>query len=170
MFAAIPRFASWNDNINERGCHMTVMVWTYLAYLFVTVALTIWVARVLHHNGRVFLIDSFGGNEPVADSVNRLLVVGFYLINVGAVALALKYGKPADSVQSAMEYLGTKIGLVLVILGVMHFLNLYIFSRMRRRALRRHEIADVLPVNDRGERDYVNRLGSAKRNAWNEHV
>jgi hypothetical protein len=147
---------------------MNVMVWTYLAYLVVSIALTIWVARTLHRNGRVFLVDSLAGNEPLADSVNHLLVVGFYLINIGAIALALKYGKEAGTVQGAIEYLGTKIGLVLVILGAMHFLNLYIFSRMRHRALHHNDIADVLPANRQGDRDYVDRLGTAKRHAWSE--
>ena len=80
-------------------------------------------------NGRVFLIDTFLENEQLADSVNHLLVVGFYLINVGYVTLALKYGsRPAD-LAGAIETLSTKVGLVLLVLGVMHFFNLYVFSR-----------------------------------------
>lgn len=71
---------------------MTTIVWTYLAYLFISVALTVWVAKTLHKNGPIFLVDSFHGNEALADSVNHLLVVGFYLINIGYVALALKHG------------------------------------------------------------------------------
>lgn len=109
-------------------------VWTYLAYLLISVALTVWVARTLHKNGRIFLVDSFHGNEALADSVNRLLVVGFYLINAGYVTLALKYGDKATGARTALEILSTKVGLVLVVLGVMHFVNLFVFSRMRHRA------------------------------------
>jgi hypothetical protein len=109
-------------------------VWTYIAYLVISVALTVWVARTLHKNGRIFLVDSFLGNEPMADSVNHLLVVGFYLINIGYVTLALKYGDKAADARTALEILSTKVGLVLVVLGVMHFFNLFIFSKMRRRA------------------------------------
>src|SRR5882762_4923523 len=112
----------------------TATVWTYLAYLAVSVALTVWVARTLHKNGRIFLVDSFLGNEALADSVNHLLVVGFYLINIGFVTLALKYGDKAMDAQTALETLSTKVGLVLVVLGVMHFTNLLVFSKMRRRA------------------------------------
>ena len=105
----------------------------------------VWVARTLVKNGRVFLIDSFLGNEALADSVNRLLAVGFYLINVGYVTLALKYGqKPIDMAQ-AIETLSSKVGLVLIVLGAMHFFNLYIFSRLRRRALLRNQKPPVLP-------------------------
>jgi len=117
----------------------------YVAYLFISIGLTVWVARTLVKNGRVFLIDSFLGNEALADSVNRLLAVGFYLINVGYVTLALKYGqKPIDMAQ-AIETLSSKVGLVLIVLGAMHFFNLYIFSRLRRRALLRNQKPPVLP-------------------------
>ena len=113
---------------------MTIGLSTYLIYLALSIALTIWVARTLHKNGRVFLVDVFHGNEALADSVNHLLVVGFYLINIGYVALALKYGDKAADAGTALEALSTKVGLVLVVLGVMHFFNLFIFSKMRRRA------------------------------------
>src|ERR1043166_8407757 len=111
-----------------------VTVWCYLLYLAVSVALTIWVARTLHKNGRIFLVDSFLGNEALADSVNHLLVVGFYLVNVGFVTLALKYGEKAIDAQTGLEILSSKVGLVLVVLGIMHFFNLFVFSNMRRRA------------------------------------
>jgi hypothetical protein len=124
--------------------HDTVM-WAYLAYLAASVGLTIWVAQTLHKNGRIFLVDTFLGNEALADSVNRLLVVGFYLLNVGAVSLALKYGtKPTNKVEG-IEFFSTKIGLVLLVLGIMHLFNLYVFTRMRRRALMKKGTAPVAP-------------------------
>src|SRR5262245_51023310 len=108
--------------------------YTYLVYLAISIVLTIWVARTLHKNGRVFLVDVFHGNEPLADSVNHLLVVGFYLINFGYVSLALKLGYDIQSAQQGIEALSVKVGWVLVVLGGMHFFNLFIFSRMRRRS------------------------------------
>ncbi|MDQ3266018.1 MAG: hypothetical protein M3Y59_20590 [Myxococcota bacterium] len=58
------------------------MVATYLAYLVISIGITVWVARTLQQNGRVFLVDAFLGKETLADSVNHLLVVGFYLVNL----------------------------------------------------------------------------------------
>src|SRR6202163_1059340 len=112
----------------------TATVWTYLAYLAISLALTVWVARTLHKNGRIFLVDSFLGNAALADSVNHLLVVGFYLVNIGFVTLALKHGDHATDAQTSLEILSSKVGLVLVVLGAMHFLNLSVFARLRRRA------------------------------------
>jgi hypothetical protein len=107
---------------------------TYFAYLGISIALTIWVARTLSRNGRVFLIDSFAHNERLADSVNHMLVVGFYLINMGYVTLALQLGEKPSSVQGAIEFLSTKVGLVLLVLGAMHFFNLFVITRWGRRA------------------------------------
>ncbi|MBC8036624.1 MAG: hypothetical protein H7X89_05355 [Rhizobiales bacterium] len=114
---------------------MNYIVTTYALYLAISVALTVWVARTLHKNGRIFLVDAFHGNEPLADSINHLLVVGFYLINIGCVTLALKYGDKAADLQGLLEALSTKVGAVLLILGGMHFFNLYVFNKMRKRAL-----------------------------------
>lgn len=113
---------------------MNIEITTYLLYLSISSAVTIWVAHTLHKNGRIFLVDVFHGNEPLADSVNHLLVVGFYLINLGWVCLMLKLGYPVESPQAGIEALSVKIGTVLLLLGGMHFFNLFVFSRMRRRA------------------------------------
>ncbi|HEY2961073.1 MAG TPA: hypothetical protein VGJ37_01570 [Pyrinomonadaceae bacterium] len=124
---------------------MTIVVSTYLVYLAISIALTIWVAHTLHKNGRIFLVDVFHGNEGLADSVNHLLVVGFYLINLGYVSLALKLGYGINSAQEGIEALSVKIGMVLLVLGGMHFFNLFVFSRMRRRSSARQNHPPVGP-------------------------
>ena len=109
-----------------------MMVWTYLIYVAVSLAVTLWVGQSLHGNGRIFLVENFQGREKLADSVNHLLLVGFYLINIGFVSLALRYGaKPTDLV-GAMEFLSTKIGIVIVVLGAMHFFNMRMLVRFRQ--------------------------------------
>ena len=105
----------------------------YFIYLAISIALTVWVARTLHKNGRVFLVDAFHGNTDLADSVNHLLVVGFYLINVGYIALALTTQAPLFTLREAIELESKKIGVVLLILGGMHFFNILVFAKMRHR-------------------------------------
>lgn len=109
------------------------IVYCYIVYLSVSLAVTVGVARTLHKNGRAFLADAFHGNPALADSVNHLLVVGFYLINVGWVALALRTGADVPAVRQAIELVCDKLGVVLILLGIMHFFNLYVFNRLRRR-------------------------------------
>ncbi|MEP6585555.1 MAG: hypothetical protein ABJB70_02400 [Candidatus Udaeobacter sp.] len=123
---------------------MTPIVWTYIVYIALSIPLTIWVAHTLYKNGRVFLIDSFRGNERLADSVNHLLVVGFYLINIGYVALALKERIAPTDVREVLETISRKIGVVMLVLGAMHFFNILVFSKMRRRALL-HAVPPPIP-------------------------
>jgi hypothetical protein len=113
-----------------------------LLYLAISIAVTIWVARTLNHNGRQFLVRGFDGVEEVADSVNHLLVVGFYLVNIGYELLALRFGERPNEIATAIEFLSTKIGLVLLVLGAIHLGNMYAISRWGCRYA--HNLREVL--------------------------
>ncbi|HEX8462626.1 MAG TPA: hypothetical protein VF623_14400 [Segetibacter sp.] len=113
---------------------MTYIITTYLLYLLITICLTIWVARTLFKNGKVFLMDIFHGNKEMADSVNNLLLVGFYLVNIGYAVYTLQVGHSIINLQELIEGLSLKVGLIILILGGMHFFNLYIFFKLRKRA------------------------------------
>ena len=114
---------------------MNTSLGIYTAYFLVSLGMTIWVARTLHKNGRLFLIEAFSGNQELADSVNHLLLVGFYLINTGFILLFLRVGpKPTDIVEG-VEYISTKLGIVILVLGGMHFFNMFNFARMRKNGL-----------------------------------
>ncbi len=134
---------------------MNTTVICYVIYLTISIALTIWVAHTLHRNGRVFLLQAFRGREDMADAVNHLLVVGFYLINIGFVVLALRFGQKPDTAQEAFEFVSTKLGLILLILGVMHFFNMFNFDKMRRKGLAAENACGKTPpplINARGEK------------------
>ena len=109
---------------------------TYLAYIALSLVITVWVARTLSRNGLVFLVDAFGRDEKLATSVNHLLVVGFYLINLGYVALALRLSQHLGDPATAIEMLSAKIGLVLLVVGVMHFFNVFVIAKLGRRLSR----------------------------------
>ena len=110
------------------------IVVAYSVYLAVSIGVTVWVAKTLHRSGRVFLVEAFHGNAEMADSVNHLLVVGFYLINLGYVALALATTDSLNSTRQAIELVSGKIGVVLLVLGLLHFMNLYGINKLRQRA------------------------------------
>jgi len=111
------------------------VVGTYVTYLAVSLALTVWVARTLQRHGQLFLVDVFGGSVELATAVNRLLVVGFYLVNVGYVTLAIKVGAPVFDTRTSLEALSTKVGAAALVLGAMHFANLIVLTALRRRSL-----------------------------------
>lgn len=87
---------------------------TYLLSLAVSLAFTAWVARTLSRNGRALLVGVFQGEEGLADAVNRLLVVDFYLINLGYVSLLLRLGSNVMALRESIEALSWKGCLVLI--------------------------------------------------------
>src|SRR5262249_61699406 len=91
------------------------------------------VAHSLSPRGRVFLVQFMDGNQTLADSVNHLLVIGFYLINLGYAMLALSYGPKPHSIEQAIEWLSFKIGLVLLVLGGTHFFNMAMIAKLGYR-------------------------------------
>jgi hypothetical protein len=118
---------------------------TYLIYVIISVGITIWVAETLRRNGRIFLVEAFG-KEEVADSVNHLLVVGFYLINIGFISLFLRMAEKPQNAVEAVEFVSFKIGVVLVVVGAMHFFNVFNFAKIRRKGKER-QLRDELLAN-----------------------
>jgi hypothetical protein len=105
----------------------------YALYLLISIAITIWVARTLHSNGEVFLIECFGHNAAVAKSTNHLLVVGFYLVNIGFITLTLSLGNEPTNYPEAIRFLSSKVGLAVLVLGFMHFFNMIAIARYGRK-------------------------------------
>ena len=105
----------------------------YLLYLLISIGITIWVARTLSRNGEVFLVQCFGHNSELAKSTNHLLVVGFYLVNIGFITLTLSLGTEPTNMPEAIRFLSSKVGLAVVVLGGMHFFNMGAIAHFGRK-------------------------------------
>lgn len=105
----------------------------YILYLAISIALTVWVARTLSSNGRVFLVECFGHDTVLATSTNHLLVVGFYLVNLGFILLTLQFGQEPQTLPEMIRFLSGKVGLAVVALGAMHFFNMHAIARFGRK-------------------------------------
>lgn len=114
---------------------MDHVVLMYLLYIAISVGLTIWVGRTLSRNGQVFLIDVFHGSPDLAAAVNRLLIVGFYLVNLGFMAYFLRTTDTIARPQEIFETLSLKVGTVLLVLGALHIGNVLVLARLRRRSV-----------------------------------
>jgi hypothetical protein len=118
--------------IGPKGVAMTIVV-TYLAYLLASVAMTLLVGRVLSRSGRLFLLDALDGSDAAASGISRLTVVTFYLISLGFVALTMRIPGGNVTAKQAIELLATKIGEVLLVLGVLYLASIVALIRLRRR-------------------------------------
>jgi len=109
----------------------------YAIYLPIAIFLTLFVAKSLFKNARVFMLDIFHQKEDIALATNKLFEIGFYLMNIGFALLILKFNdvyNPIDSSQELIERLAVKIGGFSIYLGIMLFLNLFMFFRGRKKS------------------------------------
>lgn len=116
------------------------MTTAYLTYLAVCVGITIWVARTLKVHGRVFLTDGLDDRRVLSDALSHLLVVGFYLVNLGVICFALKSDSRVSDAQGGIELISAKVGTILVVIGAMHFIILAVFSSVRQGNEHRRQI------------------------------
>jgi len=113
------------------------LLFVYLPYAAIAVALTIWLARMLSRHGEVFLETVFPDRDDLAHAVNQLLVIGFYLVNLGWALLLLRSDAASVTTSiAAVEVLATKLGTLLLLLGIAHMFNLMVFHRIRQAGLK----------------------------------
>ncbi|WP_300596989.1 hypothetical protein [Niabella sp.] len=106
----------------------------YLVYLPVVILLTFYVAHSLFRNSLVYMKDIFNGRDEIAVATNTLFKIGFYLLNLGFGLYILEIAQHLETPQAAIEALSVKIGGFSIYLGVMLFLNLYLFFRGKKVA------------------------------------
>ncbi len=109
----------------------------YLIYLLLMAVVTAGVGAVLYHHGEPFLIDVFAGDRKLARTINQLLLAGFYLTNFALVLLMLRTADRLTTALDAWHFVAERIGLVLIILGGMHFFNVAVLTGVRQRVARK---------------------------------
>jgi hypothetical protein len=114
------------------------VVVVYTIYVGVAVGLTIWLARTLFRNGTVFLQDVFEDQPGLAEAVNHLLVVGFYMLSLGYGLYILHATRGMDSLE-ATQFLVNRLAVLLVSLAAIHFVNVFVFWRIRVHHVRTGE-------------------------------
>lgn len=80
------------------------------------------------------MLDIFNGREEIAFATNKLFEVGFYLLNLGFALQILEVESALGNYQNMIEILSYKLGGFSIYLGLMLFLNLYLFFRGKRKA------------------------------------
>jgi hypothetical protein len=113
-------------------------------YVAAAVGLTVWLARTLFHNGAAFLHDVFEDKPGLAEAVNRLLVTGFYMLSLGYSLYILQISRGLDGF-AATQFLVNRLALMLVSLAAIHFVNVFVFWRIRSRREQRHLPTPVAP-------------------------
>lgn len=111
-----------------------LIITAYCIYLPVALVLTYYVANTLFKNSLIYMKDIFHGKIEIADATNTLFKIGFYLINIGFALFILRIGYTLKNAQMTIEALSYKVGGFCIYLGIMLFLNMFLFFRGKKVA------------------------------------
>ncbi len=106
---------------------------SYLIYLPITFYITVIVGWVLYKKGIVFLNDAFNSNVELASILNKFLLLGYYLLNLGYAAVSIHIFSEINSITQLIEELSKRIGMLIIGLALMHYFNMYTFSHFNKQ-------------------------------------
>ncbi len=92
----------------------------YTLYLAVVIILVFWVGKRLHRDGEVWINHLFFAH-PMAIRLNNLLLLGYYLVNIGYSIFTLTNWNYAEF---PLLEAARKIGVILLILSWLHYQNI----------------------------------------------
>jgi len=99
-------------------------VLAYAIYLLITYLITVHVGLIFYRNGRIYILKLLPGNEHLVWLINKILLVGYYLINLGYAALMLQTWKTVHSFTGMFLSVFTMTGKIMLILAIIHFINM----------------------------------------------
>jgi hypothetical protein len=105
----------------------------YLIYLLLTYWVTVHVGWRFYRNGRLYILALFRNETMIADAVNRLLLTGYYLLNLGYAALMLRSWPSLHTWTEVLLSVCTMSGRILLTLGCIHFCNMGLLYLLRKR-------------------------------------
>ena len=117
---------------------MNYNVGAYIVFLTLMIFLIVYVGRYFYTNGRVFIISLFNGQEALADQVNRLLLIGYYLLNIGYAFLKLRQWEKIGGLEAMVSSVAGNIGALIFILALIHYCNMlviYLLSRSKTNSI-----------------------------------
>jgi hypothetical protein len=104
---------------------MNYNISAYIVFIILVVFIIVYVGRYFYTNGRVFIISLLDGNVSLADQVNKVLLVGYYLVNTGYAFLKLQRWQRISTVEAWLSSLTLNIGTLVLILAFLHYMNMY---------------------------------------------
>ena len=122
---------------------MNYNILCYFIYGIITIYIIVWVGKLFHTNGRIFILRLFSGNEKLADTTNNLLLLAYYLFNIGYAVLQFNYWENVANLTSMIDTISLKMGLLIIILSVTHYLNMFLIYFLSNKALKHSSFKNI---------------------------
>jgi len=111
----------------------------YIIYLLITYLVTVHVGLAFYRNGRVYILNLLVGDEALTDSINKILLTGYYLLNLGYAAVMISFWETIETYAELIASIGIMTGRILITLGIIHFFNMaVIYFISKRKSIHHH--------------------------------
>lgn len=107
----------------------------YLVYFLLTYLITVHVGLRFYKNGRLYILNLLNGDEALTNFINRLLLVGYYLLNLGYAAMMISVWETITNWIDLFTSICIMTGRIMLTLGVFHFINMtviYFLSKQKQ--------------------------------------
>lgn len=95
----------------------------YILYLSISSFITFYVGWRCYVHGIIWLKAIFD-DEQISSSVNRMLLLGYYLVNIGYISWSVSTWQRIYDPIGMIHALSFKVGGITLILGLLHYLNI----------------------------------------------
>jgi hypothetical protein len=112
---------------------MNYNILSYLIYGCITIYIIYWVGKLFHRNGRIYILRLFHQNEAVTDTTNNILLIAYYLFNIGYAVAQFSFWEKVSDVETMIATISAKTGVLVTILAVTHYCNLYLIYFLSKK-------------------------------------
>ncbi|MFT5725794.1 MAG: hypothetical protein ACI9JN_002923 [Bacteroidia bacterium] len=105
----------------------------YAIYLGVTFYITVVVGYSFHKHGIHLVLELFQNNHEGAHAINNVLLVGYYLVNLGYLTISISSWPEIQSLQVMVDLLFKKVAVILLVLAALHYNNIYWLNYLSKR-------------------------------------
>ncbi len=106
---------------------------TYSIYLLITALIIIKVGFICYKNGNIFVTNLIPNDKEFCTRINKMLLVGYYLINIGYVVISLSDWKKINSFLQMVESISKHTAIIISILALLHYFNLFWITKFIKK-------------------------------------
>jgi len=108
----------------------------YIIYLLFTATVILAVGHYLYRSGAVLVSKAFLSDPGLGLTINKLLLVGYYLLNIGGAILLVSIWPDLENITQFMSSLFYFIARLLLVLGAMHYINVFTIQILTHKHLK----------------------------------
>ena len=106
----------------------------YLTYLPIIGFITIYVGKLCHTHGLIFVKQAIA-DESTAIAVNNMLLLGYYLVNLGYAIIGLSQWEFITNWADLISIVAQELSYIILILSGLHYFNIFTLLLIRKLKL-----------------------------------